>query len=435
MDKCNRVIWIYEEDLSRHKDIYEILKLFYNNEDICFIDDPDIADVHILNDGYIFYGKDIKRKDIIASIYAELVKMFDYKPRFGMMTGMRPTNPGFRSDPATDIYKMYTEEYQVSEEAAKLLCYVISGEKYILGKYRQDDFVSVYISIPFCRSICSYCTFSKGNVTSEIKERYIDVLIKELEDFVESNMWADTKVKCIYIGGGTPGELSESQIDRLLDKLGVFIAETKEVTFEIGRPDCVTEGKLKLLVEMGIDRICINPQTTNEKTLKRINRKHTVKQFFDAVVLSKKYGFKCINTDLIFGFENEDDSDMMNSLKDVISLDPENLSIHPLAIKKKREINIRERNQKDELFWYNVMDTLHINNYFPYYIYRQKSCWNNFESISFAKKGSECLYNMAMTEGYGDMYGFGLGASSRIGGVKTIAVKNIDNYLKENLEM
>ena len=164
-------------------------------------------------------------------------------------------------------------------------------------------------------------------------DEYVDALLKELAFIAEVSK--EKHLNAIYMGGGTPTTLSAQQMDRVLSFLeGHFSFEhLKEYTIEAGRPDSITEDKLRVIRKHGVGRISINPQTMKQETLDRIGRKHTVKQIKDVFYEARKLGFDNINMDLIVGLPGEDEVDFVNTLLQIGKMEPDSVTVHTLVIK------------------------------------------------------------------------------------------------------
>lgn len=143
-------------------------------------------------------------------------------------------------------------------------------------------------------------------------------------------------MKNIYIGGGTPTSLDEAQLERLLQKVEELFHpdESMEYTVEAGRPDTITREKLRLLKEYGVNRISINPQTMNDKTLRAVGRKHTVEDIRRVFREAREEGHQNINMDLILGLPGEDAADVRNTMEEIMKLAPDNVTVHTLAVKQ-----------------------------------------------------------------------------------------------------
>ncbi len=341
---------------------------------------------------------------------------------WGILTGIRPLSVYKRHFlNRENVANIMKNEYYLHDDKIELLDNIFKIEKDLLNSNKSD--VSIYISIPFCPSKCSYCSFISvaATKTGDLANKYFDLLIKEIKLKSQLIKIHKLNVKSLYVGGGTPGTLDENKIDLLLSTLDQeFKLKTiDELTFEIGRPETITHDKLKILKKYNVNRICINTQTTNDKILASVNRKHSAKMYFNAVNLAKSVGFESINTDLIAGLPNEDVDSFIKSVDDVISTGVNNITIHTLSIKKSAVLS-------DEGKYYNPSDVrvrlmlesayhkLAANGYVPYYIYRQKNCVSNGENIGFCKPNKLCKYNVYMMEDVHSIISCGAGASSKI---------------------
>jgi oxygen-independent coproporphyrinogen-3 oxidase len=280
----------------------------------------------------------------------------------------------------------------------------------------------LYIGIPFCPSRCSYCSFTSfiGCKKDKIDE-YIETLVYETEETIKMALNKGLILNTVYIGGGTPSILDEIQINKIFNSISKYydLSKINEVTFEAGRPDTLTEEKLICLKKNNVSRISINPQTMNEITLQTIKRSHSAEDIIKKYDLAKKIGFQCINMDVILGLPGEDEKDVEKTIRKIIKLKPENITVHALAYKKKSELT---RESQERLKDYDLVGKMHeiINKecqaagYKPYYIYRQKNIKGNSDNIGFTLTGKESIYNMIIIEELETILACGLGASSKI---------------------
>ena len=362
-------------------------------------------------------------KDLVKfTFYNACKKATAIESDWGTLTGIRPISVyekirNSKEDPQDILLKRYL----LKPEKINILKQIYNVQQKVTKRGKSD--VSVYISIPFCPSKCTYCSFiSISAVNKEkLKKQYLDLLIREIELKSLIIKKYNLKVCSLYVGGGTPGVLSVDELQVLLNsiKQNFDVDNIKEKCFEIGRPDTVIVEKLEILKRYGYDRICINTQTTNDKILSDVNRKHSSKQYFDSINLSKKYGFNCINTDLIAGLPGETFQSFKKSVDDIIKAGIENITIHTLSIKRSSTLSQSNEHYNPKNDTVNKMleyayDTLNKNGYLPYYIYRQKNCVSNGENIGFFKDNKPCLYNIYMMEDYHSIIACGAGASSKI---------------------
>ena len=230
------------------------------------------------------------------------------------------------------------------------------------------------------------------------------------------------RLDTVYIGGGTPTTLEPEQLDRLLTELerGFDMENVRELTVEAGRPDSVTEEKLRVLKEHGVGRISINPQTMNDKTLEIIGRRHSAAQVEEAFWLARKAGFDNINMDIILGLPGEGIDEVRATLERISALKPESLTVHSLAIKRAAALNIW-REKYIDLKFENSDEIVSLAAEYakkigcePYYMYRQKNMAGNLENVGYALPGRECIYNILIMEEKQTIIAVGAGASTKV---------------------
>ena len=226
----------------------------------------------------------------------------------------------------------------------------------------------------------------------------------------------------IYFGGGTPTSLPAEDIDAILCKLEQLF-DTKNVlefTVEAGRPDSITEEKLKVLASHGISRISINPQTMNQKTLDLIGRRHTVENVKEKFHMARELGFDNINMDLIMGLPGEDLDDVKHTLEEIEALKPDSLTVHSLAIKRAARLNMFKEEYAD-LKISNTPEMIALSEACarrmgmePYYLYRQKNMAGNFENVGYSLPGKACLYNILIMEELATIVACGAGTTTKV---------------------
>ncbi len=330
---------------------------------------------------------------------------------WGILTGIRPVKLISNlienySERALDIAR---REYMID-----ISRYEISKE--IIGIQNKVDYrtYSLYVHIPFCPDICSYCSFSTFMVKDQNKlDRYVENLIRELE--FERERLEDDPIT-IYIGGGTPTALSASQLDRLLEAISKFKSpKLEEFTVEAGRADTICRDKLEVLKKHGVDRISINIQSAVENTLKTIGRRHSLKEVYEAYKISRDVGFKTVNMDIIVGLPFEGIRDNERTFEVVKELEPEHLTVHSLSIKKGSELY--HTYSHSDIF--NDMLELAKKRakqlgFRPYYLYRQKKIGANSENIGYTRTSENGIYNIYMIEDMHSIVACGLSAVSKI---------------------
>ena len=401
--------------------------------------------------------KKLIKNSIKLSVYDILVQKFDSKSKWGILVGIRPVkiiheildNGGSFEDAIEEMRNL-----RVSDEKIKLALSIAKKERKKI--YPLNEEISLYISIPFCPSRCYYCSFPSNDINNGkfTVESYIEVLKKEISEIGKLRKKLNLNINCIYFGGGTPSVLTDSQIVEVFEALkrDIGLKDLKEFTFEAGRPDTITSKKLEILIRYGVDRICLNPQTFNDKTLVSINRRHTVDDFYRAYELIKTYKFKSINFDLILGLKDENFDDMKYSLEEAVRLKPENITVHTLSVKRSSKLNefFDEKLIAETIDVENAVNlarkVMFENGYEPYYMYRQKKMIGNLENVGYSKNGFESLYNMRIMEERHTIIALGAGSSSKIcyesenkferhGNPKGLDVylSNIDKYLNEHI--
>lgn len=371
---------------------------------------------------------------------------------WGTLTGIRPTKIPMamleQGKKNVEIAQYMRETYYTSNEKTALSIAIANRERHILKNIDYQRGYSLYVGIPFCPSICLYCSFSSSpiGVWKNRVDDYLDALLKEIE--YGAAEYADRKLDTVYIGGGTPTTLEPEQLDRLLSKLEECfdMEHVLEYTVEAGRPDSITREKLQVLKDHHVSRISINPQTMNQKTLDLIGRRHTVEETKAAFFMAREMGFDNINMDLIVGLPGEEKAEVEETLKEVTSLDPDSITVHSLAVKRAARLNMFKDQYKEMTFTNNmaIMDmtaqyAMHAG-MAPYYLYRQKNMAGNFENVGYAKEGKEGIYNILIMEEVQSILALGAGASTKMvlasDRIERIEnVKDIKNYIERIDEM
>lgn len=343
---------------------------------------------------------------------------------WGLMTGIRPVKKVIEllADGLSEIEakKVLTEKYEITPSKLNLAFETAKNQIPIVEKIDKNA-VSLYVSIPFCPTRCSYCSFVSHSMDSAIKlmPDYISCLCKEIEITAKIVKKYGVKIDTIYFGGGTPTSISADDIKTVMQTVAdnFDISNVREYNYEAGRADTITEEKLRIIKEYGADRISINPQTFNDDVLKVIGRKHTGADTIKAFEIARKIGFKNINTDLIAGLPTESAESFKKSLDTAISLDPESITVHTLTIKRSASLfqNGKEyiKNHVEEMVDYSI-DKLMKYGYNPYYLYRQKNTLDNLENVGYAKKGFESYYNIYIMDETQTILGVGCASSTKL---------------------
>ena len=356
------------------------------------------------------------KRDIKRSFYIFMCELTGRTFPWGCLTGIRPTVVA--AEEGCDPERLINT-YLVREDKARLACDTARTEARILEGLPKEA-LNIYIGVPFCPSRCEYCSFISADATKhlDLLDSYEEAIETELKTISES---LSRPISSVYIGGGTPTVFSEKTFERLLDATRRFlpIKSATEFTVEAGRPDTITIAKLRSMKDHGVGRICINPQTMNSETLRKLNRKHSAEDIIRAYKDARKIGIETINMDLIAGLKYETGSDLIVSVKALIDLDPENITIHSLYKKRRagmsREDVLDESNERGNtddavIKAYEILDA---NGFIPYYMYRQKDTGHGLENVGFSKPGSECRYNVAMMTDVRDVLSIGSGGMSK----------------------
>ena len=335
------------------------------------------------------------------ALYKMLKNMTGKAQAWGSLTGVKPLKilvklkeQGFGNEECVNYIK---RNFDVSPGKTDLLFKTLDNNMSML--YPEDDTYCMYVHIPLCLSKCSYCSFPSAvtDIGSNLCEEYLEALIKELKAVTE--YFSDKRADCLYVGGGTPSILSAEQIKSLLSEIKKYCPDIKELTYEAGRADTLDFEKLKTLKEGGVTRLSLNPQTTNNETLAKINRRATYEDFEKCYEITQSLGFDNINCDIIFGLEDETREDFMKSVKDIINKGSASITLHTLCKKRTSDLTKQEVEAKDlpvAEYMNEACEMLMKAGYEPYYLYRQKNAVDNSENTGYVKKGYGCIYNVRM---------------------------------------
>ena len=373
-------------------------------------------------------------------LYGLLVTMCEYTPKWGVLTGVRPIKLLRRliaemgEQEATDYFR---NSLLVSNQKTELSLKTMKNEQKLLSLSKPSSF-SLYVSIPFCPSRCSYCSFVSQSVekAARLIPNYVKLLCEELVCTAKVAAQLNLQLESVYIGGGTPTTLTAEQLGVLIDTINNnFHMETcREFTVEAGRPDTITQEKLLAIKSRGVTRISINPQTMNDEVLRTIGRRHTSAQTLEAFELAREYGFDNINMDLIVGLPNDNVPSFQATLDKVLSLMPESITVHTLALKHSSKITLSGSAQftNDAVAAGQMLDyagkSLAESGYIPYYLYRQSRMVGNLENTGWAKPGYESPYNVYVMDETHTILACGAGAVSKVKEPGTDKLERIFNF-------
>lgn len=399
--------------------------------------------------------KRLRKRQVKMALYGLLKRLTGMQPPWGALTGIRPTRLLYEEiEAGCDLpaaRENVMRKYDVSADRAGLLCEIAEMQRG--QRTPEEGSFDLYIGIPFCRTRCSYCSFSSGEIgrNQKLVLPYTQALLREIELCAALMREAGLHVRAAYVGGGTPTAIPCGELEKILAAAKEAFPGAVEWTVEAGRPDTIDLEKLTMLRRMEVSRISINPQTFSDETLARIGRAHSGEDILQAYRMARELGFDDINMDLIAALPGETPEIFADSLSKVMALEPESVTVHSLAIKRSsrlheqlhvsgaghtqvsaagaQEMISRARRLLTEAGWR------------PYYLYRQKYMAGNLENVGYAKPGRACLYNIGNMEETASVLALGAGAISKwlferdLRIERAANVKNIEEYCRRVDEM
>ena len=367
----------------------------------------------------------LRRRALQQSYYLAAIQLLPNLPAWGALAGVRPTK----------ITTKHMLEGGTPKSAEKLLkdVYYVTPDRRALAvdcsistvnaaALLEDSDVSLYVGIPFCPTRCTYCSFVSRTIgkKTELLDPYLDALMQEMP--VTGTLLAQSgrHIRTIYIGGGTPTTLTSLQMAKLLDAIHASfdLSRCIEFTVEGGRPDTLDAEKLRTIRNHGAARMSINPQTMEDHVLRACGRPHKAADVIRAYGEAVDAGFAAINTDLIAGLPQDDVDGFRRSLDSVAALNPANITVHTLALKKgadlfeKRE-GLSSADAVTRMVDY-VNETLRTLGYKPYYLYRQKYMSGSFENVGWSRDNLDCPYNIYMMEEVHTILSLGGGGMNKV---------------------
>ena len=410
----------------------------YISADVCIGEFHRFSDVELDTDTEDF--EKTAERTMAVCLYRLLCQYSGKEQPWGILTGVRPIKLFRRlaEKNGEEYAKNYFQnELLVSNEKTELSALTEQYERKILSLSQPMSY-SLYVSIPFCPTRCSYCSFVSQTVekTKKLVQPYFELLCKELEFTATIAKEKGLKLESVYIGGGTPTTLNAEQLSVLIKTIQskFDISSCREFTIEAGRPDTINEEKLYAIYNGGIDRISINPQTLNDKVLEVIGRKHTAQQTLDAYRLAKKIGFKHINMDIIAGLPTETTESFINTVDRLCELDPASITVHTLALKRSSRLTLNGKgvNTDSGSFAAEMLayceKKLTQCGYHPYYLYRQTRMEGNLENVGWSKDGFDGIYNVFVMDETHTILGCGAGAVTKLKVPASEELTRIFNY-------
>ena len=367
----------------------------------------------------------LRRRALQQSYYLAACQLLPVLPPWGALAGVRPTKLTTKhlleGGTPRSADKMLKDVYYVTESRRKLAvdCSVSTVRA---ARLLQPQDLSVYIGIPFCPSRCAYCSFVSRTIgkKTELLEPYLEALLSEIRLTGDLLRVSGKTIRSLYIGGGTPTTLSTPQMIRLLDAINQSfdLSRCLEFTVEGGRPDTLDEEKLRAIHDRCVNRMSINPQTMEDSVLRCCGRIHKTQDILRAYDQATAVGFQDINMDLIAGLPTDTPEGFRHSLDAVAQLNPSNITVHTLALKKGADLfehreNLPSAEAVAEMVAY-AEATLRSLGYKPYYLYRQKYMSGSFENVGWSRDNRDCLYNIYMMEEVHTIVSLGGGGMNKV---------------------
>ena len=377
---------------------------------------------------------------IKLNLYQLFRREFGFSPApWGILHGVRPTKIVHRlldSGLSRDmVVERLCHDYEASNEKAATITDMAIRQKPFLARSDKKT-ISIYVGIPFCLSRCLYCSFPANILPDQAGlDRFMAVFNKDLMAVKQAVRDYGFKVQSIYVGGGTPTSLPDKYFRDMLTNVwsAFYGADTVEFTVEAGRPDSMSEDKIRTMVDMNVTRVSVNPQTMQQRTLRRIGRNHTPEAIVDMFYNLRQAGIPEINMDLIIGLPGEGVADVRDTMEKVIALGPDDITLHSLALKRGSVLKLNladyelpEDDTCREMFK-TAMDYIYRAGLKPYYLYRQGYMSGQLENIGCCRAGAESMYNIQIMEERQTILGIGGAATSKVVNFRTNRLKSAFN--------
>ena len=443
------MIWIRTDEPRFFSDLGDVLRLFYGDVAVSmeagdtvfehrFTDDDGLwTDTWASQgrqatlsgpacDGAPLEVKRQRKRQVKQALYNLLKDLTGMRPPWGSLTGIRPTRLLYEAMEAGMDLKAavahVTRTFDVSPDRAELLGQIARMQDGL--RDAPPESFDLYIGIPFCRTRCSYCSFSSGEIgDGRLVAPYVEALLREIALCRALMEEAGVRLRAGYVGGGTPTAIPRADLERIIAAAQEAFPGAVEWTVEAGRPDTIDEDKLRMLKDRGVGRISVNPQTFSDDTLMRIGRAHTGRETVEAYRLARKLGFDDINMDIIAALPGEGVDDFAHTLDAVEDLAPDSVTVHSLAIKRSSRLHEQlavAGNGYGQVSREGAAEMIALarrrlmeGGWRPYYLYRQKYMAGNLENVGYAKPGKACLYNIGNMEETASVLALGAGAITK----------------------
>ncbi|MFW2487674.1 coproporphyrinogen III oxidase [Clostridium chromiireducens] len=427
-------------NLKYRYEVYQLFNVYYPMKEIQFVDLEEANFICYIDEKNLrFKYEDYCEEESLGEDIKNSLRRFlflclrnithDIYP-WGILIGIRPSKIALKllkeGNNEEEVIEIFKDKYLAHEEKSRLCIEVAKAEERIVNKDKNN--IAIYIGMAFCPTKCLYCSFTSNpiGVHKKLVMPYLDALTKEIKGISGYVKEKKLNIESVYFGGGTPTAVNDDEFAMIMKEIHdnfIKSSNVKEFTVECGRPDTLTKNKLEIMKECNVDRISINPQSMNDKTLKLIGRTHSSEDIKEKFKLARELGFDNINMDIIIGLPGERHEDVINTKNELIKLRPDSITVHGLALKRgsrmyeefilKKGIEITSQEEIIEMYneSKNLAEYLGI---VPYYMYRQKNMVGNMENLGYAKEGKECIYNIQMIEERQTIIALGAAAVSKV---------------------
>lgn len=416
----------------------DIVVITEKSEDVLVVD-AKVYDKHLKKTHKMAESEDMAVAMSVL-LYSVLSELMGYEPPWGILFGVRPAKLMHRlcGEMGREEAKNYfLNSFLAKKDKTELTLEVMKHENEVIALSGKNSF-SLYVSIPFCPTRCSYCSFVSHSIerTQKLMTPYVDLLCTELEQIGEIAKRLALRLETVYFGGGTPTTLSADLLTKIFRTIEKHfdMSTLREYTVEAGRPDTVTEDKLLALKAAGVTRISINPQSFNDEVLETIGRRHTSEQTVAAYNLARQLGFDNINMDFIAGLPKDSLDSFKSSIDKGIALGAESITVHTLALKsaaymvtRDMTFDLTDRLTTADMVRYSNA-VLSDSGYYPYYMYRQSKSLGNLENVGWCKPNCDCLYNVYMMDETHSVFSAGAGGVTRLKNQENGHIERIYNY-------